>query len=207
MRFELRSSQRGAVLIVALMFLVILTMLGMTAMTGTTMELRMANNTRDFGVAFQAAEAALRDARNDIIGQAFPGGAARKPPMHLSYFGVGGTDNTCNSTSGREGLCRPKPYVAMADAVLPAAPDVDMKALPSVRYGTYTGASEFKGVTRQPRYIIELFGLPAHEETIGGTISASGAPHWVFYRITARGYGGNPNTEVTLQEMFIHDPS
>jgi type IV pilus assembly protein PilX len=203
MQSPLRQSQRGAVLIVALMFLVILTMLGVTAMTGTTMELRVANNTRDSGVAFQAAEAALRDARNDIIGQALPNGVPRNPPMHLSSFGNGGADNTCNSAGGREGLCRPNGYARVVNAVLPPPPSVDMKGLPSVQYGTYTGARLFTGVVRQPRYIIELFGLPAYQESIGST----GAPNWVFYRITARGYGGNPNTEVTLQEVFIYDPS
>ncbi len=194
------SNQRGAVLIVALMFLVVLTMLGMTAMSGTTMELRMANNTRDFGVAFQAAEAALRDARNDIIGQALPGGTPRNPPMHQSFFGTG-APNTCNASAGREGLCQPRTYNSKVDAILPAAPDVDMQTLPSVQYGTYTGARQFTDVVRQPRYIIELFGLPSHDETI-----MRSGPQWVYYRITARGYGGNPNTEVTLQEVFLYDP-
>lgn len=203
MRSPLGQSQRGAVLIVALMFLVILTMLGVTAMTGTTMELRMANNTRDFGVAFQAAEAALRDARNDIIGQALPGGTPRNPPMHISAFGNAGAVNTCNSASGREGLCRPATYAPVVNAVLPPPPSVDMKGPQSVRYGTYTGATRFRGVVEQPHYIIELFGLPAYQESIGTT----GAANWVFYRITARGYGGNPNTEVTLQEVFVYDPS
>ena len=76
--------QHGAVLIVALLFLVILTMLGLTAMSGTTMEERMAGNTRDINVALQAAEAALRDARRDINGMPLFG-APR--PMHESQFG------------------------------------------------------------------------------------------------------------------------
>jgi Tfp pilus assembly protein PilX len=86
------------------------------------------------------------------------------------------------------------------DAILPAAPNVNMAGPPSVQYGTYTGAQSFSGVSRQPRYIIEIFGLPSHAEPF------SGSPY-VYYRITARGYGGNPNSQVTLQEVFIHYPS
>ena len=53
--------QRGATLVVALIILVVLTLLGVTAMQGATMQERMAGNVRDVNVAFQAAEAALRD--------------------------------------------------------------------------------------------------------------------------------------------------
>ncbi len=56
-----RSQERGTVLIVALIMLLLLTMLGVSAMRGTTMEERMAGNMRDQSVAFQAAEAALRE--------------------------------------------------------------------------------------------------------------------------------------------------
>ena len=51
--------QHGATLIVALIFLVVLTMLGLSAAQNSTMEERMAGNTRNRDLAFQAAEAAL----------------------------------------------------------------------------------------------------------------------------------------------------
>lgn len=54
------SRQRGAVLITGLIFLIILTLMGTTAMQGTLLEERMAGNLRDETLAFQAAEAALR---------------------------------------------------------------------------------------------------------------------------------------------------
>lgn len=53
--------QRGATLVVALIILVVLTLLGVTAMQGATMQERMAGNVRDLNVAFQAAEATLRE--------------------------------------------------------------------------------------------------------------------------------------------------
>lgn len=54
------SRQRGAVLVTGLIFLIILTLMGTTAMQGTLLEERMAGNLRDETLAFQAAEAALR---------------------------------------------------------------------------------------------------------------------------------------------------
>lgn len=64
-------NERGAVLIVALIFLVILTLLGITAASVTGLEERMAGNTRDRDLAFEAAEAAMRDAElrlNNTVG-------------------------------------------------------------------------------------------------------------------------------------------
>ncbi|MBT0964001.1 pilus assembly PilX family protein [Denitromonas iodatirespirans] len=52
--------QVGSVLIVGIIFLLVMTMLGITAMQTTSQEERMAGNMRDRGVAFQAAEIALR---------------------------------------------------------------------------------------------------------------------------------------------------
>ncbi|TCK19146.1 type IV pilus assembly protein PilX [Thiogranum longum] len=57
-----RHSQQGAVLAVALMILLIMTMIGISGMRGTILQERMANNTRDRNQAFQAAESSLRDA-------------------------------------------------------------------------------------------------------------------------------------------------
>lgn len=53
--------QTGAALIVSLVLLLIMTVLGVTAMRTTTLQERMAGNLRDNNLAFQAAEAALRE--------------------------------------------------------------------------------------------------------------------------------------------------
>ena len=55
-----KRRQRGATLIVSLIILLILTLLGVTAMQSSTMEERMAGNINDRNLAFQAAESALR---------------------------------------------------------------------------------------------------------------------------------------------------
>jgi len=188
-----RSRQHGAVLIVALLFLVILTILGVTAMTATTFEEKISGNTRDLNVAFQAAEAALRDARRDINGIVIPPfSAPRNPPISgASGFGNPiGTPATCSAT----GLCFPA-----ASGPTPALLNVNLTAAPSVNYGTYSGIPALSGVSAQPRYFIEVLCLPAAGASLGGTA----VDFCNFYRITARGYGANPNTQVTLQEVYL----
>lgn len=55
------GAQRGAALIVAMVMLLAMTLLGVTAVRNTTLQERMAGNLRDSNLAFQAAERALRE--------------------------------------------------------------------------------------------------------------------------------------------------
>lgn len=66
MRVPCFSRERGATLIISLVFLVIMAMLGVTIANVTSMQERMAGNTRDRDLALQAAEAALRDAERRL---------------------------------------------------------------------------------------------------------------------------------------------
>lgn len=60
---ELRTRQQaGSALIISLILLLVMTILGITAMQSTTLQERMAGNMKDRHAAFQAAEAALREA-------------------------------------------------------------------------------------------------------------------------------------------------
>lgn len=56
--------ERGAVLALALMTLVILTIIGVTAMKGSVLEVRMAGNIQDSTAAFQLGENGLNEALN-----------------------------------------------------------------------------------------------------------------------------------------------
>jgi type IV pilus assembly protein PilX len=59
--------QRGATLIIALIFMVILAMLGASVASNNTMQERMASNTRNRDLAFQAAELAVRTAEANML--------------------------------------------------------------------------------------------------------------------------------------------
>jgi len=65
--FKLPRRQEGAVLVVSLMLLVILTMLGISAIDSTKLETRMAKNAQAYNEAFQMAEVGLSQAGNQLI--------------------------------------------------------------------------------------------------------------------------------------------
>jgi type IV pilus assembly protein PilX len=52
--------QRGSALIISLLILIVMTLIGLTGISSSSLEEKMAGNTRDQALAFQAAEAALR---------------------------------------------------------------------------------------------------------------------------------------------------
>lgn len=126
-------SQHGAALLTGLIFLVILTLLGVTAARMAGLEERMSGNMRDRSLAMQAAERALRDAEQDI----------------LSSGRVSGLSNFVPACTN--GLC----YNGVAGFALPVWTTVSMTAAPSVQFGTNTGGGVIGGVSAQPRYVIE----------------------------------------------------
>jgi type IV pilus assembly protein PilX len=64
--------QQGAVLVVGIIFLALLSLIGVTAYSVATQEERMAGNARDRMRAFEAAEVALRDCERRLSGVAAP---------------------------------------------------------------------------------------------------------------------------------------
>jgi type IV pilus assembly protein PilX len=67
---------RGSVLIVSLVILLLMTIIGISAVSTNALEERMVGNMRDTNLAFQAAEAALREGETIVTGLSFPCGAA-----------------------------------------------------------------------------------------------------------------------------------
>ena len=196
--------QRGAILIISLMFMVVLTMLALTTMGGITLEERMSGQYRDLNVAFQAAESALRDAERDIWGTGTATATPRAPVMNgrAGFGSPVGTPGTCtpiSSTNYGGGLCVPATIGAN-----PAFPSADLGATSTVAvpYGQYTGATALPNVSSQPRYVIE--GIAEGINPAPSTLSL-GNPTGLttYYRITVQGFGVNPNTRVMLQEMYF----
>lgn len=70
--FQRGGRQRGVVLVVSLLMLMVLTMIGLAATRGTALEQRMAANQNDREVAFQAAEATLSYAEGTMSAAAQP---------------------------------------------------------------------------------------------------------------------------------------
>ena len=128
------SKQQGAVLVVSLIMLLVMTLIGLSAMRSTVLEEKMAGNYRDSNIAFQAAEAVLTDSHNDL---ACSSGCVRSPPIS----GINNFDASCTA-----GLC---------DGWVPSIWNDAVKVTKAVTYGTNTGAAAISGVATAPGYLIE----------------------------------------------------
>ena len=69
---EMPTNERGAALIVALVMLLVMTVLGVTAARNTNLQERMAGNLRDNNLAFQAAERGLREGEEFLESATIP---------------------------------------------------------------------------------------------------------------------------------------
>lgn len=179
------SRQHGVALITGLIFMVVLTLIAITAARMAGLEERMSGNMRDRSLAVQAAEMALRDAERDIRGGA---GTTRSPAISgLTNFVSACTNGLCYN--GNLGNANGVDW-----NVTPAWTTVSMTAAPSVAYSDFTNAdvTMLNNLSALPRYIIE---------GIKKTPPGSGSPVY-YYRITVRAQGANPNTVVWLQEVF-----
>lgn len=63
---QCKAKQQGATLIVGLIMVVLISIIGLSAIRGSGMQEQMAGNMRDRQLAFQASEAALREAEEDL---------------------------------------------------------------------------------------------------------------------------------------------
>jgi type IV pilus assembly protein PilX len=183
-----RRGQRGLSLVTTMVLMLATLGLGVAVMSVNVMEERMIANTKDRDLALQAAEAALRDAEQDVASNVTPATAFT---------------NTCDSglctpPSQRDGL-GPLASLPVEDARLGFDWTVDANVR---RYGQYTNAAAFPSVAQQPRYVIEKFsylGTPAGESVVLG---AEPVAPGVGYRITARAVGARPETVVVLQSIY-----
>ncbi|MDP2110734.1 MAG: PilX N-terminal domain-containing pilus assembly protein [Thiobacillus sp.] len=167
--------QNGAALITGLIFLVVLTLISLSAIKSTSLEERMAGNARDQDLAFQAAEAGIREAMQNLA-------ALNNNP---NAFVAG-----CSS----DGLC-------LTDPVTPVWTSITWTASDSKAYtGTLTALStQPRYIIELVPNTVAAFGSSAATGK-GITSGAQLTP----YRITARGWGMTGQTQATVQATVIY---
>ena len=181
-----RVRQSGMSLFPAMMFLLVLSVLGVSALNSTLMQEKMVSNTKDLNVAFQAAEAGLRDAEADV---------SRNVDAATPF-----------TSSCASGLCTP-PSTWPSPSSADISKVVDWSDSSKTRaYGAYTAAPAMPTVAAQPQYVIErLSSLPVSP---GGSVAlgcGSGCVHsgGSAYRLTVLATGARPETRVVLQSTYI----
>jgi type IV pilus assembly protein PilX len=169
--------QSGAALIVAMIMLLVMTLLGVSAMQGTMLEEKMAGNFRDRDLAFQAAEMAVRDGENWLVTLSAEPDFAAKDDFTGKVWQTADLENLVNESPWWESTT------------------VDSFAL----YGQ--AVSGLQIVESDPVRIIEriAFLRDSASLTIGLPQDSSGR---VLYRITSEGTGGTASAKVVVQTVY-----
>jgi len=176
---SIRHRQQGAVLVVGLIMLLLLTMIGLASIPGSDLQERMAGNMRDKNLAFQAAEGGLRIAENTLST------AEALPAFNGTVLGY------------------------WPDLTAPGAKTTNPTTWTATDWSTKSvqiTAGKLPGVVEQPRYIVEQVLVNAAAANKGGGIDIESLEKMEaaeYYRVTARGLGGTADAEVILQTTFI----
>jgi type IV pilus assembly protein PilX len=210
--------QRGVVLLVSLLFLVVLTLIGVAASRMVTSEERQSRYLREYNTAFQAAESALRDMRDDIDGVLASGDLI--PSIDLQRF----NSNTKYFPDCKYGQCEydqsgsnppwridanwanavpfgtytrrsPLPQSQGGNAALQSQDFMENEV---DRVSTATATTNVTGVYQQPAALVEPIPLKKNSEDF----APKSAP--TAHRITARGFGADPNSRATVQEIYCN---
>lgn len=177
--------QRGAVLIVSLMLLLVMTLLGLGASQSTRMQERMAGNQRDMELAMQGAEAGLR-ASESRVSQSVP---------DTKVF-----DDACDNglPPGPDTDCFTFAKLFFVDAA--KTTPLDLSKQTDDWWRTYAKKyTEDTGLARAPQYVNEYY------KESPDTISDGGSYLKVvrdFYRVTSRSSGMSNTSNVVVETSY-----
>jgi len=189
--FGSQRQQNGAVLVVALIILLVMSMIGLSNMQSATMQERMAANSRQKTVSQQAAESALRSAEDWLAQEVVSS-------QSLDQFdGSGGLF--------AEVIPRPGMVAAPLSSTLDDPLDPDKWSNVGVADDSINSAT-IKIVAESPRYVIEYLGRDrgtANKEVKEFDYNSKTKdirPH--IFRVTAIGWGRDKNIYSILQTTY-----
>jgi len=196
-----RTPERGSALVMALVFLLVITLLALTVSSNSVLQLRMAGNLRNVQQAQMSADTALRGAEwriwtsTSVVGGQLlctdgsisGSGCVRHNPANTAMYGPGGV--VTEFRTAQDWLDTGIEYMGPGNL-------------------DYTGAGQATAqLSKNPRYIIEDMGEvrppgspPARESGAGRGPGDPGRAH--TYRITARAAGGSTNVIRIAQSTF-----
>ena len=171
------ARQQGSALIVSLSILLVLTILGISSMSTTALQERMAGNARDSEVAFEAAETALRAGEiyiGTLTDATLPGftGTAGLYPVSTTQTYAWKDNNNWTSTNA-------------------AIASFSMNVSQSPMYIIQAIDSKISAPSEQA---LESKSYSNNAPQVSGNVKV--------FQITARGYGLSSTSRVMLQSYF-----
>ena len=210
-----RRAQHGAVLLVALVFLILLTLLAIGASSGSLLQQRMVTATRSAQLATMSGDTALRGAEwniwnyfSQVQGGSFCARGSIDPTNGCVYY-----DPSIAALYGPTGTIT---QFRTGNNTWITGTGITYKGAGGTGYTNQSGTLanlqlNTSSVAQNPQYVIEDMGMlraPGagllHESGVTGP--ASGAPGGNIvldvYRVTARATGGTANTVRVVQSTF-----
>ncbi len=190
-------SQRGSVLIVSLIFLLLLTIVGVSSMNMTNLEERMASNFRDHDMAFQAAEAALLEAE-DFVENTFD--------TTQAYTNPACSGSMCYSAACTNGLCFQGSFDGSSTTVANCTPGTvnewENSAVWTTASKTKLATEQVAGTVQNARYIVEFrCFMPRDPNNYEPDLNVFS--EWSpAFRITAVASGASTDSTVMLQSTY-----
>lgn len=175
--FSQISNQRGAVLVISLLLLMMMTILAISMSSTSILEQRMAGNARDKNAAFQSAEAGLRS-----------GEAALKAAADAGSLTFCSNLSTCTAT--------PILYFSGTDL---SAQSKSWWNTNAIEFGA-AGTKQLTQVTDDPRYVISLRAEASDSLTVGG--GPGGSKVTQYYEVVAHGYGVTDTAEAVSSAVI-----
>lgn len=179
---SLAPRERGVALVMAMVFLLILTLIGVTTMGTTVLEERMAGNMQDKNTAFQAAESALTSGENWL-----------RPLTAMPIFDPLVTDDGLHRQSSTS------IPVWLSSTVWGSADAVDYTELPGS--ASPPSGQLLSNVNQQPQYLIEDLG-PIRDPLGSLKLGSPSLATRNVFRVTARGTGRSDQAMVMIQSVF-----
>lgn len=182
------TRQRGISLVTTLLFMLAALVLGVSVMGVNVMQERMLGNAKDRDLAFQAAEATLRDGELDVMSNL----------TQTSAFNDACISGLCTAPTQRATVSPLPVHLQPGFSWIPADGKVRT-------YGQMSLLPAIPSVVAQPTYVVENLGVMGCGVGCGGNEngSAAGETKRYTYRITARANGARAETVVMLQSVFF----
>lgn len=193
---QARHKQRGAVLLVSLVMLLLLTFIGVAAMNTANTQEKMVGNLQDQQVAFEMAELALKTGEDWLLNQlTLPDAGTDPSPGDNSVWAN-------DSIRTKMGATDVNWWEDATDANFWTAEGNNVTLDSALKRVDSSDESWF--VYQEPQYVVEQLQSVSGA---GGTGNAGigisdGSVSSTIYRIVARGMGGRQDTVVLLEGMY-----